>query len=162
MTSFGSKHNVNAWFIYVLVCFGNKSMVFWFASQLHISATGSERGQKRGSNEARKLLWKPLSFSSSLPPARQQVCSRSLQAAWQHLSSSFHAARDDIPQPFSSSLASARQQPSCRPASAANRWIDATTLGRHPPGRARCKHVIGFAQRSHEWARHDKKTSSPL
>ena len=47
-------HNVNEWFMYVLVCFGNKSMGFWFTSQLNISATGSERGQKRGQNEARK------------------------------------------------------------------------------------------------------------
>ena len=30
-------------------------------------------------------------------------------------------------------------------------------LERHPPGRATCKHVTGFARRSHEWARHDKK-----
>ena len=75
----------------------------------------------------------PPSFSSSLPPARQQVSSRSLEAVWQQLSSSLHAARGDIPQPFSSSPASAQQQPSCRPASTVIRWIDATTLERHPP-----------------------------
>ena len=49
-----------------------------------------------------------------------------------------------------------------RPASTVIRWIDATTLERHPLGRATCKHVTGFARRSHEWAKHDKKTSSPV
>ena len=39
--------------MYVLVCFGHKSMWLWLASQLSISATGSERGQKRCQNEAR-------------------------------------------------------------------------------------------------------------
>ena len=32
----------------------------------------------------------------------------------------------------------------------------------HPAGRATCKHVTGFARRSHEWASNDKKTSSPV
>ena len=39
--------------MYVLVCFGHKSMWLWLASDLSISATGSERGQKRCQNEAR-------------------------------------------------------------------------------------------------------------
>ena len=39
--------------MYVLVCFGHKSMWLWLASQLSIFATGSERGQKRCQNEAR-------------------------------------------------------------------------------------------------------------
>ena len=39
--------------MYVLVCFGHTSMWLWLASHLSISATGSERGQKRCQNEAR-------------------------------------------------------------------------------------------------------------
>ena len=128
MSSFGSRHNVNSFFMYVLACFGNKSIGFWFASQPNISATGSEQGKKRGQNEARK---QPLSFSSGLPPAQQQVFSRSLEAVWQQLSNSLHAARGDIPQPFSSNPASARQRPSCRRAPPVIRWIDATTLVRN-------------------------------
>ena len=76
MSSFGSKHNVNEWFMYVLVCFGNKSMGFWFTSQLNISATGSERGQKRGHNEAWTRPENSFGTPSALaavPPARQQV-----------------------------------------------------------------------------------------
>ena len=42
-------------FMYVLVCFGNKSRGFWFTYQLNISATGPERGQKRGSKRGQKI-----------------------------------------------------------------------------------------------------------
>ena len=43
--------------------------------------TRPERGQK--------IALETLSFSSSLPPARQQVSSRSLEAVWQQLKQQF-------------------------------------------------------------------------
>ena len=169
MSSFGPKHNVNTWFIYVVVCLGNESMGFWFASQLNIAAMGSERGQKQGQNEAwtrpENSFGNPSAladFSSSLPPARQQVSSRSLEAVWQQLSSSLHAAHGDIPQPFSSSPASARQQPSCRPASIVIWWIDATTLERHPPGRRHVNTWLDLLGSHMNEPGMTKKTSSPV
>jgi hypothetical protein len=81
----------------------------------------------------------PLSFSNGLPPARQQVSSRSLEAAWQQINSNLHAAHGDVRQPFSSNSASA-----------AFRSIDGLTLERLTPGTATYKHVTGFARGSHE------------
>ena len=59
-----------------------------------------------------KIALETPQLCSSLPPAQQQVSSRSLEAVWQQLSSSLHAAHGDIRQPFSSIPASAWQQAS--------------------------------------------------
>ena len=64
--------------MYVLVCFGNKSMGFWFASQLHISATGSEQGQKRGQNEAQTRPENSFGNPSALAAVYHQPGSQSL------------------------------------------------------------------------------------
>ena len=62
------------------VCFGNVLVTnLWgsdLPSQLNISATGSERDQKRGQNEAKTRPENSFGTPSALaavPPARQQV-----------------------------------------------------------------------------------------
>ena len=61
MSYFGSKRDVNAWFMYVLINFGNKSMGFWFTSQLNIflqrvpneAKNEAKTRPEQGPNEAR-------------------------------------------------------------------------------------------------------------
>ena len=147
MSSFGPKHNVNAWFMYVLVtnlwgsdlhlnptCLrpisvaklcsssnkASNSPAGTFELRPQVGLKSRERGHKNDAKtrpeRGQKIALETPQLCSSLPPAQQQVSSRSLEAVWQQLSSSLHAAHGDAQQPFSSSPASAQQQPSSRPA----------------------------------------------
>ena len=77
----------------------NQPVFFLSTFELSPQAGLKSRVQKRGQNKAKRSLETPQlqQFSSSLPPARQQVSSRSLEAVWQQLSSSLHAAAQHQP-----------------------------------------------------------------